>query len=139
MAYCRNCGTEMPDIAKVCPRCGTVKGAGVNFCPVCGEPTRAGMAACIKCGAALANIDPNVTSIKQKSKIVAILFGVFLGMFGVHNFYLGYTAKAVTQLFITVITCCICAPVSAIWGFIEGILIICGEISTDGKGNPLKE
>ena len=31
----------------------------------------------------------------QKSKIVAGLLGLFLGGLGVHNFYLGYTGKAV--------------------------------------------
>ena len=33
-----------------------------------------------------------------KSKMAAGLLGIFLGCFGVHNFYLGYTTKAVIQL-----------------------------------------
>lgn len=37
----------------------------------------------------------------QKSKIVAGLLGLFLGTLGVHNFYLGYTGKAVAQLLLT--------------------------------------
>ena len=39
----------------------------------------------------------------QKSKIVAGLLGLFLGTLGVHNFYLGYTGKAVAQLLLTLI------------------------------------
>jgi hypothetical protein len=29
--------------------------------------------------------------------------------------------------------------VGAIWGLIEGILILCGNINKDAKGNPLKD
>ena len=39
----------------------------------------------------------------QKSKLAAGLLGIFLGCFGVHNFYLGNTGKAVAQLLLTVI------------------------------------
>lgn len=46
-------------------------------------------------------VDPNM----QKSKMAAGLLGIFLGSFGVHNFYLGYTGKAVAQLLHTVLTC----------------------------------
>jgi TM2 domain-containing membrane protein YozV len=33
-----------------------------------------------------------------KSRIAYILLGIFLGSLGIHNFYAGYTGKAVTQL-----------------------------------------
>src|SRR5690606_38292038 len=58
----------------------------------------------------------------QKSKIAAGLFGIFLGVFGVHNFYLGYTSKAIAQLLITILSFGILSFVTAIWGLIEGIL-----------------
>ena len=72
-----------------------------------------------------------------KSKIAAGLLGIFLGSFGVHNFYLGYTGKAIAQLLITLLTCGFGAFISSIWGFIEGILILTGSINVDGNGNPL--
>lgn len=74
-----------------------------------------------------------------KSKVAAGLFGIFLGAFGVHNFYLGYTGKAVAQLLISLLTCLIFSPVSAVWGLIEGILILSGNISKDAYGNDLVE
>lgn len=40
-----------------------------------------------------------------KSKMAAGLLGIFLGAFGVHNFYLGYTTKAVIQLCLTLLSC----------------------------------
>lgn len=71
---------------------------------------------------------------EQKSKLVAGLLGIFLGAWGVHNFYLGFTTKAVIQIIVTLATC----GVGALWGFIEGILYICGNMNTDSNGIPLK-
>ena len=44
-------------------------------------------------------VDPNA-----KSKMAAGLLGIFLGSLGIHNFYLGYTGKAVAQLLITILS-----------------------------------
>ena len=38
---------------------------------------------------------------ERKSKLAAGLLGIFLGSFGVHNFYLGYIAKGVIQVSVT--------------------------------------
>jgi len=72
-----------------------------------------------------------------KSKMAAGLLGILLGAFGVHNFYLGYTGKAVAQLLITVLSCGILAIVSSIWGIVEGIQILTGSINVDANGVPL--
>ncbi len=85
------------------------------------------------------NIQTPAPSGPPKSKMAAGLLGIFLGAFGVHNFYLGYTGKAVAQLLITVLTCFIGAIVSEIWGLIEGIMILSGSITVDGHGVPLAE
>lgn len=65
----------------------------------------------------------------QKSKLAAGLLGIFLGCFGVHNFYLGNTGKAVAQLLLTVIgwILIIGPAVAGIWGLVEGILILCSH------------
>ena len=75
----------------------------------------------------------------QKSKIAAGLLGIFLGSFGVHNFYLGFMGKAFAQLAITVLSCGMLAVVSSIWGLIEGILILTGSTAVDARGIPLKD
>jgi TM2 domain-containing membrane protein YozV len=74
---------------------------------------------------------------QAKSKIVAGLLGVFLGGFGVHRFYLGYTKIGVIQIVVTVLTC----GIGALWGFIEGILYLVGAggYTTDATGRPLRE
>lgn len=74
-----------------------------------------------------------------KSKIAAGLLGIFLGAFGVHNFYLGYTGKAIAQLLITLLSCRVLSFASGVWGLIEGILILTGSITVDGNGNELRD
>jgi TM2 domain-containing membrane protein YozV len=72
-----------------------------------------------------------------KSRMVAGLLGIFVGGFGVHNFYLGYTNKAIIQIVVTIVTC----GFGAIWGLIEGILILTKNESflTDANGVPLTD
>ena len=86
------------------------------------------------------NTNYNYSNYSQpRSRLAAGLFGIFLGALGIHNFYLGFTGKAIAQLLISVLTCGILSWVSAIWGLIEGILILTGSINTDASGNRLVE
>lgn len=134
--FCRNCGREIDPNAEICVGCGCKKGIGDKFCPNCGKETVEGANVCMSCGHALeATVDPAV----QKSKMAAGLLGIFLGGLGVHNFYLGYTGKAVAQLLISVLSCGFLAAASSIWGLVEGIMILTGSINKDGKGVPLKD
>lgn len=115
--FCKNCGKEIPENANACPYCGTFLNES------------AGYAAQNQYGAVQ----------NRKSKMAAGLFGIFLGAFGVHNFYLGFTGKAVAQLLITVLSCFTLSWVSEIWGLIEGILILTGDTKFDAEGKPLGE
>lgn len=135
--YCKNCGNPIDDNAAVCVKCGCAKGTGVSYCHNCGQPMAPGAAFCTSCGAAPA---PAVSP-DAKSKLVAGLLGIFLGGFGVHNFYLGYTKKAVIQLLVCLLGSCIAVgpAIAGIWGLVEGIMILAGKITVDGKGNPLKD
>lgn len=81
----------------------------------------------------------------QKSKIVAGILGLFLGTLGIHNFYLGYTGKAVAQLLLTLIGWIILIGpiISGIWALIEAILILCSSYGSswhrDGRGQELQD
>jgi TM2 domain-containing membrane protein YozV len=55
----------------------------------------------------------------HKSRTTYIVLGIFLGAFGVHNFYAGYTGRAVGQLCLTVLTLGRLGIVSWIWAIIE--------------------
>lgn len=127
--YCRNCGSQMEDVASVCVKCGVKKGVGNAFCPNCGSHTEPSAAYCVNCG-----VDFNTVVGEQKSKMVAGLLGIFLGGLGIHNFYLGYNGKGIAQIALS-----FCFGLGAIWGFVEGILILMGKIDKDAKGVPLKD
>jgi TM2 domain-containing membrane protein YozV len=54
-----------------------------------------------------------------KSRTTYIVLGIFLGALGVHNFYAGYTGRAVGQLCLTVLTLGYLGIISWIWAIIE--------------------
>ncbi|MCH5315668.1 MAG: TM2 domain-containing protein [Eubacterium sp.] len=138
--YCKNCGKEMDPNAAVCLNCGCAKGTGTSYCQNCGSQVMPGAAICTQCGYALNN-GVGVAGGDEKSKTVAGLLGIFLGALGIHNFYLGYTKKAVIQLVVTLVGSLLfgLGPIAMeIWGLIEGIQILTGKINVDANGTPLK-
>ncbi len=69
-----------------------------------------------------------------KSRTIAGLLGLILGAVGAHRFYLGYYVIGVLQIIFFAVT----LGFGLIWGFIEGFLILTGNINKDAKGRPLK-
>lgn len=106
-----------------------------KYCINCGEKLKQDADVCLNCGKLVDKKERQIPT--NKSKITAGLFGIFLGCFGIHNFYLGYTTKALIQLLLTILSCFILSPITAIWGFVEGILILCEVIDKDSKGHKL--
>ena len=136
--YCRNCGNEMHNEAVVCVKCGVPAGKGNNYCPNCGVETHPDAVVCVNCGVGFAPAEEKPAA-NAKSKLAAGLLAIFLGCYGVHNFYLGYTGKAVAQLLITLLSCGFGVVVTGIWALIEGIQVLTGKIDRDAKGNLLGE
>ena len=134
---------------KVCSSCGSTMEEDCKYCPNCGKPQDEKKPTKKKKEEQEKIDNDNVEKKEElhetgastygKSRIAAGLFGIFLGGFGVHNFYLGYYGKATAQLLLTVLSCCMLSFVSSIWGLIEGILILSGSINTDAGGNPLSD
>jgi TM2 domain-containing membrane protein YozV len=133
-------------MAKFCPNCGTNYDDNMMNCPNCGAPAP-------QMNNNQFNQQYNQQQYQQpmgnqqynpqfqqqpmpgaKSKIAAGLLGIFLGGWGVHNFYLGNTSRGVIQIVVSLVTC----GLGAWWGLIEGILILCGNINTDAQGRPLQ-
>ena len=79
---------------------------------------------CVKCGVRLATgADPEVG---EKDWLTALLLSLFLGVFGVHRFYVGLTGTGIAQL-LTLGGC-------GIWSFIDFIQIAIGNFrDADGK------
>lgn len=84
-------------------------------------------------------INPDYAAVKSRSKIIAGFLGICLGVFGVHNFYLGNTGKAVAQLLLgTVGSCIVVGPlISQIWGIVDGVQILSGTVTVDGEGKTI--
>ncbi len=131
--YCRNCGSEIDEKAAICVKCGFSNGTGEKYCNHCGKPVTPGAAVCMNCGFQIKEQVATVDLSNSKSKLTAGLLAIFLGGLGVHNFYLGYTGKAIGQIALS-----LCCGLGAIWGLIEGIMIFAGTINKDAKGIPLK-
>jgi TM2 domain-containing membrane protein YozV len=94
--YCTNCSNEMSDRAVMCVKCGVATGVGQTTLGV-------------------------TTVSAAKSRTTYILLGLFLGGIGIHNFYAGYTSKAVAQLLITLLTFWLILPLIAVgvWVIVE--------------------
>ena len=112
-----------------CKQCGQELGQDVNRCPICKCEQKV-----IKQEHTYINGDieegyPYV----PRSRMVAGLLQIFLGGFGIGRLYLGYNRVALGQLFTFPIFF-----IGGIWGFIDGILILCGQIEYDANGVPIK-
>lgn len=140
MAFCPQCGANVADGTPVCPQCGVQLTAQQPQQPQQPVPPVQQVPQGVPYQQApMPGPAPVPPPYQPKSKMAAGLLGIFLGSLGVHNFYLGYTGKAVAQLLITLLTCGFGSVISGIWGLIEGIMILTGSIKVDGKNVPLAE
>ena len=81
---------------------------------------------------------PVMLPASDKSKVASGLLSIFLGVFGVGNFYDGHTGKGLAQLLITLLSLGILSPVTAIWGLIKGIIVIASPAPLDGQGRVMR-
>ena len=74
-----------------------------------------------------------------RQMVIVVLLALFAGLFGLHNFYLGYTNRGLAQLLITVCTLGLGAPIVWIWAIAELVLIVghSGSYAFDAFGRPL--
>ena len=124
-----NIVNEQAEPKKFCKHCGKQINASATFCSHCGKSQTAQKAQ-------PAPAQP-VVQVEQKSKLVAALLALFIGAWGIHNFYLGYTTKGIIQLILTFTG--VGTLVVGVWVLIEAIQLFTGSIKVDGKGVPLKE
>lgn len=105
-----------------CKHCGYEAGENETYCMGCGRPLG----------------EPPV---KHRRRILAGLLAVFLGIYGIHNFYLGYRSRALCQLLLTLVGGLVTAGVAPVlvwvWALFEAVQLFTGRINRDGKGIPL--
>ena len=81
---------------------------------------------------------------QQKSRMAAGLLAFIFGTFGIHNFYMGFNGRGTVQLLLAllggVLTCGVGTVAAAIWGFIEGVMILSSTGPRfDGNGVVMKD
>lgn len=126
--FCKNCGIELKDGSKFCGGCGSAQFENQQQ----SQPQQQYQ-------------QTPVSNQTPKRRLVAGLLGIFLGTYGVHNFYLGYKRKAIIQACIGGIGWLTSRFYigmflilgAMIWGVVEGIRIFIGSIYVDGKGKPM--
>ena len=69
----------------------------------------------------------------DKSKLVAGVLQLVVPL-GIGRFYMGDTNIGIAQLLVTLVTC----GIGALWPFIDGILILVNDDTTDSYGRPLR-
>lgn len=149
--FCTSCGSRLENGSKFCTMCG----AGIkenkkrkSYCTGCGKELESNAYFCTSCGKQVNNnlsyINMNRVELPVsnnipvgKSRNDAIILAFVLGVFGAHNFYLGYYPKAILQLCLTICSLFIFSPMIFLWGVVEGFLILTNNIDKDANGNPL--
>jgi TM2 domain-containing membrane protein YozV len=123
--------------AVICVGCGVSAGRGSRFCQNCKAETDPAAAICRTCGHRLTG-----AGLGRRSRVAAGVLGITLGWLGIHRFYLGYTNIALVQLLLGVLgllTCFITTVAAAVWGIVEGVMILTGQIDVDADGQALGE
>jgi len=100
------------------------------FCKQCGNEIPDAAAICMKCGVAIGNMP--ALGCSAKSRITYVVLGIFLGALGIHDFYAGYTGRAISQLLISLLLGWLIIPLIAVWIW---VLIELCTVTQDAQGN----
>lgn len=117
-----------------CNQCGQELGEGVKICPICKAPQieHRNTMGLFKTKREMDHAKGQY-NYAPRSRVIAGILQLLFGGFGIGRLYLGHNGIALGQLFTFPIFF-----IGGIWGFIDGILILCGQVECDANGIPLK-
>ena len=87
----------------------------IKYCHACGKPLHISAPVCPECGA----VQRAPTAPGSKNRIVAALFAFFLGVFGIHRFYLGQPIWGIIYLLF------FWTFIPQLVAYVEGIIYLC--------------
>ena len=141
---CVKCGAELAAGSRFCNSCGASQATGSGKCVKCGAELEADAKFCDACGAPQSAEQvapqgvpmpppgaPTALTLPPKKLVTYRMLSLFLGGFGVHSFYAGYTAKGTVQLVLGLFTGGI---VSGIWALFDIF-----KVTTDAYGRPMED
>ncbi len=125
--YCHNCGAIINKEIEICPKCNVTQNSNLQntnsvkpvinnneqYCTSCGAVINKEAEICLKCGVRQKSNLKN-----DRTKVVAGILAILLGLFGVHKFYLGSIGLGIVY----VLFCWTGIP--AVIGLIEGIIYL---------------
>lgn len=85
------------------------------------------MSTCPKCGAEIT--ENNLQPVSPKSRLVAAILAWYLGVFGVHRFYVGRIVSGIFMI--------LTFGGLGLWALVDAIVILCGEFK-DSDGLKIK-
>ncbi|MCX7714430.1 MAG: TM2 domain-containing protein [Clostridia bacterium] len=123
--FCVKCGRNIDD-EKVCPYCGAENGQSAN-------DMQDGQYHVFENSYNV--VYDTYDGAMQKSRVVAGLLQIFLGCIGIGRFYMGYIGIGIAQIIASI---CSFGLVGAVWGFVDGVMILNGKPDRDANGIPMK-
>ena len=72
-----------------------------------------------------------------KKKYIAIILAYTLGIFGIHNFYLGNNSKAVAQILLTTLGSLLFGlglVATSVWVIVETVQLLTEKVDSDANG-----
>ena len=129
MMQCEYCDNEIPTGVSRCPSCGAAVKVVASLPQQ--QQTQNQVEPPMWQSQMRTGVYTGEEPIELKNKWCFILLGVFLGAFGIHNFYAGYVGRGIVKLLVTILSGLWLSWVSLIWAIVE----VC-TVRIDAKGRP---
>lgn len=127
--YCQHCGEQIDKECVVCPKCGKQVAdlsTGTADSPIIINNNNTSSSSAASSSSGSYGVPMN-NMVSSRSRLITLLFCIFLGWIGVHRFYAGKIGTGILMIVL------MCTGIGEIWLAIDFILILLGAF-TDVQG-----